>query len=247
MDSNELHAERWLQSQGYPNIRFVTNTNNQPPDFIVNDSIAVEVRRLNLMFGDKNKGLESVEKPLGRDIKSGLDAAEQPPPGCKVFVSCDLFGTDLPDKSTIVQEVKKAASDYVEHINDSLRQGQRPSHSRVEIYFGMSMRFDTLTNSAANQFELMGVVAGIDDSGWVANDSLDNINRSIAEKTDKIRDKHGLYTEWWLILVEHNVHPTVLRNTDELQTVRSGLVNTTLWSRIIIVSNLDGAPELDLI
>jgi len=53
--------------------------------------------------------------------------------------------------------------------------------------------------------------------------------------------------KWWLVLVEHNVHPTVLRNTDELQTVRNELVDSTLWSRIIIVSNLEGVPHLDLI
>ena len=111
----------------------------------------------------------------------------------------------------------------------------------------MSIRFDTLTNSATNQFELMGVVAGIGDAGWVARDSIDNINRCINEKTDKIRDKHHLYTEWWLILVEHNVHPTVLRQPDELQTVRNNLTDTTLWSRIIILSNLEGVPHLNLI
>jgi len=154
MDINESHAEQWLQSQGYTNIRFVTDTNDQPPDFIVNNSIAVEVRRLNLIFGDENRGLESVEGPLGRDIKSGLEAAEQPPPGCKVFVSCDLFGTDLPERNRIIQEVKEAASDYVERIKDSMRQGQLPSFSRDETSFGMSIRFAALANSATNEFEL---------------------------------------------------------------------------------------------
>ncbi len=247
MDINESHVEQWLQDQGYTNIQFVTDTNDQPPDFIVNDSIAVEVRRLNWMFGDENKGLEGVEEPLKQDIKSGLQGAEQPPHRCKVFVSCDLLRTCLPDRNAIIQEVQEAANNYVEHIKDSLRQGQRPLHSRVETSSGMIIRFDALMNSAANQFELMGVVAGVDDSGLVARDSIDNINRSINEKTDKIRDKHDLYTEWWLILVEHNVHPTVLRHTDELQTVRNELVDTTLWSRIIILSNLGGVSPLDLI
>ena len=199
------------------------------------------------MFGDENRGLESVEEPLKQDIKSGLKCAEQPPHGCKVFVSCDLFRTDLPDRKTIIQEVKEAANGYVECIKDSLRQVQRPSHTRDETSFGMSIRFDTLTNSATNQFELMGVVAGVEDTGWVANDSIDNINRCINTKTDKIRDKHDLYIEWWLILVEHNVHPTVLRQTNELQTVRNELVDTTPWSRIVILSSLEGVPELDLI
>ena len=50
-----------LQSRGYTNIQFVTDTNDQPPDFIVNNSIAVEVRRLNWMFGDEIQGLEGYD------------------------------------------------------------------------------------------------------------------------------------------------------------------------------------------
>lgn len=94
-----------------------------PPDFVVNGDIAVEVRRLNLMVGDENKGLESVEKPLDRDI----------------------------------------------------------------------------------------------------------------------------YSEWWLVLAEYNVNPVVLRESDELQILRNNLTDTSLWSRIIFLSNLQGVSDLDLI
>ncbi len=247
MDVNESHVEQWLQDQGYTNIQFVTDTNDQPPDFIVNDSIAVEVRRLNWMFGDENKGLESVEKPLEKNIRSGLEAAEPPPHGYKVYVSCDFLYTELPDKNMVIGEVKEAADKYVRRLNASVHHGQPLSHSRDETRCGLIIRFITGTSSATNEFKLMGVVAGVDDSGWVARDSIDNINRSINEKTDKIRDRHDLYTEWWLVLVEHNVNPTVLRNTDELQTVRNELVDTTLWSRIFILSNLEGVSPLDLI
>ena len=111
----------------------------------------------------------------------------------------------------------------------------------------MDIVFAISTVSAINEFELMDVVAGIDHTGWIANDSIDNINRAIVEKTNKIKDKHHLYAEWWLILVEHNIHPTALRNTDELQRVKSELTDTFLWSRIVILSNLEGVPELDLI
>ena len=242
-----MYVEQWLQSQGYTNIQFLTDTNDQPPDFIVNGDIAVEVRRLNWMFGNRNTGLEGVEIPLEQDIKTGLESAGQPPHGCKIFVSCDLFHTKLPNRKTIIQEIREAANGYVECVKDSLRLGHRPPHSRNETSFGMSIRFDALTNSAINHFELMDVSAGIGVAGWIVADSIDNINRCINEKTDKIKDEHDLYTIWWLILVEHNVHPTVLREPDELQTVRNKLTNTTLWSRITILSNLEGVPDLDLI
>ena len=156
MDINELYVEQWLQSQGYTNIQFVTDTNDQPPDFIVNGDIAVEVRRLNWMFGDKNKGLESVEKPLERDIKSGLEAAEQPPHGYKVYVSCDLLHTELPDKHMVVGEVGKAASQYVKRLKESIHHGQHLSHSRDETSFRMSIDFITGTSSATNEFRIDG-------------------------------------------------------------------------------------------
>ena len=247
MDNTESRVEQWLQCQGYTDIKYVENTNDQPPDFIVNNSIAVEVRRLNWMFGNENRGLEGVEKPLRQDIVSGLEAAEQPPHGYKVYVSCDLLHTDLPDKKVVISEVKRAANKYIKCLKESIRHGHRPPHSGDETSFRMRIDFIAGTKSATNQFELMGVLAGVEDTGWVARDSIDNINRCINIKTDKIRDKHDLYIEWWLILVEHNVHPTVLRQTNELQTVRNELVDTTLWSRITILSNLEGVPDLNLI
>ena len=248
MDIRESHAKQWLQSQGYTNVRFVSDTTQQPPDFIVNNDIAVEVRRLNWMFGDENRGLESVEKPLERNIRAGLEIAQQPPPGHKIFVTCELFGTDLPEENMVIREVVEAANDCIQYIRDSLIHGQRLSqHWRYKTRIEMEIVFAISTESAINEFELMDVVAGIDHTGWIANDSIDNINRAIAEKTDKIRDKHRLYTEWWLILVEHNVHPAALHNTDELQRVKDSLTDTSLWSRIIILSNINGLSELDLI
>ena len=248
MDVRESHAEQWLQHQGYTDIRFEPEGDSQTPDFGVNgNDIAVEVRRLNWMFGDENTGLESVEKPLERDIRAGLAAAEQPPPGYRGYVSCDLYHTELPDKNTVVDEVQKAANQYVNRLKASIRHGQHLTHSINESTFGMKIEFITGTSSATNEFKLMGVTAGIEETGFVLGDSIDNINRCIDEKTEKIRDKHNLYSEWWLILVEHNVHATMLREPDELQTVRNSLTDTSFWSRIIILSNLEGVPELDLI
>ena len=247
MDLDESRAEQWLQQQGYTNIQFVTDTSEQPPDFVVNGDIAVEVRRLNLMVGDENKGLESVEKPLERDIRSGLAAAQPPPHGYRVYVSCDLLHTELPDKNMVIEEVKKAANHFINRLKASIHDGQPLSNSRDETDFGLIIHFITGTSSATNEFKLMGVTAGIGETGFVLGDAIDNINRSIDEKSDKIKKKHHLYSEWWLILVEHNVHATMLREPDELQTVRNSLTDTSLWSRIIILSNLQGVSDLDLI
>ncbi len=81
----------------------------------------------------------------------------------------------------------------------------------------------------------------------VVRDSIDNINRCIVEKTNKIQGKKDIHDEWWLVLVEHNVYTTALEEPDELQAVKDGLVDTAPWSRITILSCLDGMPNIDLI
>ena len=247
MNVDESRAKQWLQQKGYTSIRFVTNTNDQPPDFIVNDDIAVEVRRLNLMVGDENKGLESVEKPLARSIRTGLATAEPPPQGYRAFVDCDFLYTELPDKNMVVDEVRKAANQYTSRLNASIHHDQPLSRFRVETDFGLIVRFNTGTNPTINQFDFMSVVAGVGETGDVLGDAIDSLNRSISEKSDKIKKKHCLYAEWWLILADYNVYATVLRDPYEAQATKNALTDTSLWSRIIILSNLEGVPDLNLL
>ena len=246
MDINETRVKQWLHDQGCTNIQYEPEGNDKFPDFAVNNSIAVEVRRLNWMFGDKNTGLESVEKPLERNISAGLSAAQSPPPGYRVYVFCDFLYTELPDKHMVIEEVKEAANHFINRLKTSIHHGQPLKHSRDETDFGLIIHFITGINSATNKSELMSVTAGIEKTGFVMGDSIDTINRSINEKTGKITDKHDHYTEFWLVLVEHNVNPTIL-SEPELQAVRNGLTDTSPWSRIIILSGLEGVSHLDLI
>ena len=72
----------------------------------------------------------------------------------------------------------------------------------------------------------MGVQAGIAEGGLVISDAIDNINRCIVEKTNKIQSQKDLHDEWWLVLVEHNVYATALQEPDELQAVKNKLIDT---------------------
>lgn len=240
MDKDESRAKLWLQSQGYTDIKYVENTNCQPPDFIIDNSIAVEVRRLNQMYGDKNEGLENIELPLWRSVSSGLATANQPPPGHKVYVIFELHHTEKQDKKLIVSELQRATNDYIKHIKNSPdHEYNSPPNARVK----MTIHF-ICTESACNHFKLASVHAD-PKARLVVENSIDNINRCILEKSDKIKDKHDLYTEWWLVLMEHNVFPTALRDPGELQTLKNGLTDTTPWTQIVIVSSI-GLPSVCL-
>ena len=176
-----------------------------------------------------------------------MGAAGEPPGGYKVFVSCDLFHADLPAKEVIICEVKHAADEYIESIKEALQGGHRPPHLSFELNCGMSIRFDSLNISAAGYFELMDVQAATVLAGWVINDSIDNINRCIEEKTDKIKNRIHRYPEWWLVLVDHNIYTPGSWETDEWQTIRDNLVDTEPWARIVVISWTDCLMHVDLI
>lgn len=242
----ELRAKQWLRNEGHIDILDLSEDNRDPPDFVVEGRIGVEVRRLNRMTGDTNRGLESVEKPLEGDIKAGLRAAGEPPGGYKVFVDCDLLRADLPAREVIICEVKHATDQYIEIIREAFQVGHRPPCSPFKLDCGMSIEFVPGEVAAAGSFELNAVEAAT-SSRLVIPDSIDNINRCIEVKTDKIKNRVHRYPQWWLVLVDHNIHTPGSWETDEWQTIRDNLVDTGPWARIVVISWMDCLMHVDLI
>ena len=125
MDHAELYTKIWLENQEFSDIQYFHKTHEQPPDFLVDDRIAVEVRRLNWMTGDDNQGLESIELPLAGNIWDVLENAEAPPNNCKVYVSCDYLFSTHPPKEVVRREVEHVA---IQHVRDHQK---HPSKQRV--------------------------------------------------------------------------------------------------------------------
>lgn len=247
-DFTELRVKRWLEDkEGHTNVRDLSKDNLDPPDFEVDGCIGVEARRLNWMTGDENRGLESVENPLEKDIKAGLESAGEPPHGCKVYVSCDLFYADLPAREVVIREVKLAAIQFIESIREALQDGHRLPQMSFELNCGMSICFDAFEKSSTGFFEVMDVQAGTVLRGLVIKDSIDNINRCIVEKTDKIKVKIHQYREWWLVLVDYNIYTPGSWEQAEWQTIKDELVDTKPWSRIVVISRMDELMHTDLI
>ena len=247
MDFTESYAEQWLEDQGYGDIQYIDKTHEQPPDFVIDNRIAVEVRRLNFMTGDDNQGLESIEISLAGNIWDAIGNVEAPPKNCKVYMSCDYLFSTHPPKDVVMREVEHAMNQHVATIRNIYQHSEHVPFQRHELDCGLIIRFITTQKETDGCFELMGVHAGIAGGGQVITDSIDNINRCIKEKSDKIKNKYNLYEKWWLVLVEHNVYTTALQEPDELQAVKNALVDTAPWSRITILSGLDGTSDVELI
>lgn len=249
-NSDELRAKQWLEDQGYTDICDLSKDRKDPPDFVVANRIGVEVRQLTWMTDTttrKNQGAEELEKPLERTIGKVLEDAGEPPGGYSVSVSCDLLDTCLPKTKTTRKQVGKAVDDYVAILDKALQSGGDPVSWWTHLECRLDVHFQPFSTSGPGEFILMPVEAATHLRGWVVKDSINNINRCIEEKTDKIKDRIHLYPEWWLVLPAHKIFTPGSQEKDEWQTVCDSLVDTKPWSRIIVLDWIHQKMHVDVI
>lgn len=247
-NSDERRAEQWLKSQGYTDIRDLSVDGQDPPDFVVDGRVGVEVRRLNWMTdaNRKNQGIEEIEKPLERMIRKVLKDVGEPPGGYSVQVSCDLLATSLPEPEVTRKQVKQAVEECVEILDKALQSGEAPERRWAHMKGRLDMHFHPFSAPGPGRFILMPVEAATHLRGWADKDLIDNIRRCIADKTKKIRNIVHLYPEWWLVLVERDLYAPGNQD-DSWITIRNGLGDTKPWSRIVVLSVTQPSTHVDVI
>ena len=195
----------------------------------------------------KNQGAEEIEKPLESTINRVLEDAGAPPGGHSVSVSCDLLATSLPKTSVTRKQVEKAVDDYVDILDKALQSGGAPGSWQTQTECRLAMHFQPFSTSGTGEFILVQVEAATHLRGWVVKDSIDNINRCIAEKTAKIKNKIHCYPEWWLVLVDRDIFTPPKWEKDEWQDIRNSLGDTKPWSRIVVLSWLYPSTHVEVI
>src|SRR5687767_7819472 len=91
MDTSEKIAYDFLLHQGFKSVVFEPDGKN-PPDFLVNGRVAIEVRRLNQneSTGGTNRGLEEIAISLRKRIDLLLKSLGPPRSSGSWFVSYDF-------------------------------------------------------------------------------------------------------------------------------------------------------------
>ncbi|MDE0430034.1 MAG: hypothetical protein OXH98_09675 [Caldilineaceae bacterium] len=241
-DYIEELARQWLESQeGIERVRYVSDTNDQPPDFVVDDRIAVEVRRQNLMTDatKANQSVEELERPLENNIRGVLEEARPAPGDYDIHVvQCDLYRASLPDREVTREQVERAVEEYICILNEALQSQGKPVRWKTELECGVVLHFYPTSTPRDGRFVLEPEQDAVlpPSSGHVVQISIENINRCIVEKSRKIRDKICRFSEWWLVLVDNGLPTPHVGELDEWQEIRNGLVDTAPWSRIVVFS-----------
>ena len=233
MDPTEKIAFDHIFSRGHQNIVYEPN-GNIVPDFLVEERIAVEVRRLNQneQGRDTPKGLEEVEMPLIGKLNKFLKSLE-PTRDSGWWV---LFRFKRP-----VPQWKHVESKMREFF---LSLEKMPKRDKVRFPVGTNIDVELWqkNNSLEKTFEL-GTFDDLDQGGFVIPELERNLRMCIDEKTKKVAGFRAQYPEWWLILVDHVAYGM---SQYDRKIFRESVFIQHDWDKVTIINPLDHTCFFDL-
>ena len=228
MDASEAVANTFLLRLGFADIQYEPD-GKRPPDFSVNDSIGIEVRRLNQNVRSAKgfKGLEEDARPLWDGIEKLAKSLGPSPPDENWYVNFS-FRRPFGRRKQIGDHVRAALSEFV-----STKERQ-PTHWQLTPGF----RLEVIKGGTKHPtFFTMGGYVDYDDGGWVLSEMQRNLDICIAEKTIKRRNARKEYTEWWLILLDHIGYG--LPDEEDRDQLRSLVSKSADWNRVVLLNSLD--------
>ncbi len=177
MDRPEKLAENYLIQQGYNPI-YEPNGEKTSPDFEINKSTAVEVRRLNENYFKKAKpeGLRTVSQPILDGIESVFSKHQKENPKRNYWVSLHI---KRPVEKT--KTIKKKVDNELSKLS---AKGAIPE-SFIEVSPSITLRL-TPKSEIENQIFHLGSMLDLDSGGFVLSNLLQNMIFCIEQKTNII-------------------------------------------------------------
>ena len=195
MDDSERLAHQYLTSLELGRVTYEPD-GNVPPDFAVDDRIAVEVRRLNQNYEcpeGRHEGLEQLWIPLWQRLRRHLPTLGPSQSGECWYVSVD-FRRPLEQWRTLRPRLDQALMDF----------RANPIRERTTIQVTPNFTVDLLRSGIDHgTFYLLGASSDDDSGGWVMGELERNLRLCIAEKERKIAPYRARYKRWWLVLADH--------------------------------------------
>jgi len=198
MDATEKMAEDFLTNLGCPAIVYEPD-GNVPPDFLVNSTIAVEVRRLNQLVVDetgKVVGLERADIPLWQRITNlvnNFSVACPPPTTFGVFYR---FGRPIPAWKKLQSELSAALTAFIN--------GSKSTPHKASLPCGLSIRIFDWKKDKGSAFRIAGS-SDQQSGGFIVENLQFALQHAVAEKEAKTSKYRSNYQEWWLVLVHYMV------------------------------------------
>ena len=234
MNREEKITEAYLKSLGFKNVVFEPD-GNIPPDFLIDDRIAVEVRRLNQHFftKDEAQGLEEGRLPLFKLMQSSLSEFDLQYNGDSYCVSI-RFHRPIQKGSAVKKAIHKALTQFLTTST--------PLPCNVKVTDSISFRISSSQPVEGRVFRFAG---GTDREcgGFVLFEFKKNLEHCVKEKSEKVKDHYNKYASWWLVLVDQIAYGF---DESEKEELKSMLSTNPSWDKIIILGSLSGNNILEI-
>ena len=228
MDASEKHVAEHLHNCGFTDVVYEPD-GNIPPDFLVNGTVAIEVRRLNQndFSGPESRGLEEVAIPLWNKIKKLLDTLGPPVGGASWFVHF-RFRRPVEDWRSLEPKLRAALSGF--------RVSSTPSRGIIARAEGIELEVISKTSTPRATMFVMSGCVDQDSGGWLLAIMETNIHYCSSEKARKIAKVRPKYPTWWLALVDH-----IGFGLDDFdrELFRDQITIEHPWDRIILIDPRD--------
>jgi hypothetical protein len=223
MDATEVLVAEFLAKKGHTNIVYEPD-GNVPPDFLLNDQIAVEARRLNQSYdaGGDAQGLEEVAIPLWQKVKRLCLSFGPPTRGESWFVFF-RFSRPVEPWKTLEPKLRNYLQGFISTQNQ-----KKTSFSIAPSFQFQIFRASTLQPT----FYVMAGHSDQEAGGWLVAEIEKNLRIYIDEKTEKIRKFRSKYPVWWLVLVDRIAYGL---DDFDLEMFKKEVSIQHEWDKVIVV------------
>ncbi|GAB7258135.1 hypothetical protein [Polaribacter sp. OB-PA-B3] len=223
MKFEEKIAKEYFEFKGYDKVKFEP-IGNTPPDFLINDSIAVEVRRLNKFHS--GKPLEKIEYNVIPKIEKFIKLFELNENFENTTIVSIYYSRPIKFNEYLKREIAKVLESYSK--NKRLKK-------EYEISDNLNLGFFEHNEKWESQFEVGGIV-DLNRGGFVVKDICDSLKIIIHEKERKVEKFKNLYENWWLVLIDfigYGIHST------EIEKIKNEINENNSFKKIILISPTD--------
>jgi hypothetical protein len=220
MNSDEAIAQKYLKTLG---VVAYEPDGNFPPDFVVDEGIGVEVRRLNQNHRNQFtvKGLEAAGIPFIAALEREL--ATYPAGSEKKYWMRLRYQLPFGKISIVKKALKEAFIDFEAKLERTPASYKLSSNVEIEI---LVEAWNTTKKYS------LAVFNDYDSGGLVVDMYSTEINHCASEKAAKVAPYSKNYAVWWLLLVDHLgfMDPESLSKTLEL------IIKPNIFQRITVIN-----------
>jgi hypothetical protein len=231
MNHDESIAEGYLKSH-YSNVVFEPD-GNIPPDFSVNNTVGVEVRRLNQQHRENgtSKGLEEGRIPLLKALENEIAQYPQDSKGNNFWLLL-RYERNIGKLKDIKKNIKSSISAFQS-------QGENIPFS-FNLSENVTLEFVARAVKLPRKYKV-GIESDNNSGGWVVSMYAQDTMHCISEKKEKIKPYEKQYKKWWLLLVDHI---SCMDSYDEKEIIEK-LTKPKFFEKVIVIK-IDGTKQFEI-